>query len=293
VQHHHAHVAAVMAEHQLDPAEPVIGFAFDGTGYGDDGAIWGGEVLVADATSYERVAHLAPVPLPGGDAAIRQPCRVALAHLHAVDIPWTSTLAPVQQFDAVELRLLRRQLSRGVACVATTSMGRLFDAVAALLGLRQHVSFEAQAAIDLEILADGCAASDRTGGYRFGLDGANIVVAPVLRAIVADLTAAGDCRDLATIAWRFHDAVAEIVERLAIELRRTRSMSTVALSGGTFQNALLTELCAARLDTAGFTAHTHHLVPPNDGGLALGQAFIAAHSNDHQLTTDATNENGS
>lgn len=284
VQHHHAHIAAVMAEHQLDPGEPVIGFAFDGTGYGDDGTIWGGEVLIADASGYDRVAHLAAIPLPGGDAAIRQPCRVALAHLHAAGLSWAPTLAPVQRFSVTELGLLRRQLTRRVACVDTTSMGRLFDAVASLLGLRQQISFEAQAAIELEIAAAACPPADQTrGAYQFDLDDETIVATPVLRAIIGDLA---DGCDVGTIAWRFHDAVADVVVRLASELRRARGIATVALSGGTFQNALLTELCVARLEAAGLTALTHHLVPPNDGGLALGQAYIAAHSNNEPHTTN-------
>ncbi len=276
VQHHHAHIAAVMAEHQLDPHDPVIGFAFDGTGYGDDGSIWGGEMLIADAKGYDRVAHLASISLPGGDAAIREPCRVALAHLHGAGLDWDPWLAPVQEFTAIELGVLRQQLVRDVACVATTSMGRFFDAVASLLGLRQRISFEAQAAIELEIVAEDAARHHQTlEGYRFDLDDGTIVTTPVPRRIVADLDSGSD---VGTIAWHFHDAVAEIVARLAMEARDTRGIATVALSGGTFQNALLTRLCVERLDEAGFTALTHHLVPPNDGGLALGQAYIAAHS---------------
>lgn len=269
VQHHHAHIAAVMAEHECDPHEPVIGFAFDGTGYGDDGTIWGGEVLLADADGYVRIAHLAPVDLPGGDAAIRNPCRVALAHLRCAGIEWTDDLAPVRAMQDRELDLLDRQLVRRVACVPTTSMGRLFDAVASLLGLRHHISYEAQAAIQLEMAAVGSV--DRES-YQFALDGPVIDQTPVVRAIVDDL---GRNVRVGDIARRFHAAVRDVVVEVA---QRTRGPGeAVALSGGVFQNALLVTMCVDALRDAGFRPLTHHLVPPNDGGLALGQAFVAAH----------------
>jgi hydrogenase maturation protein HypF len=295
VQHHHAHVAAVMAEHQLDPTEPVIGFAFDGTGYGDDGTIWGGEVLMASAHRYRRAAHLAPVQLPGGDTAIQQPAKVALAHLHRADLRWSAgeqpgaeLLAPAAHLAAANgergLAMLGQQLDGGFGCIPTTSMGRLFDAVASLIGLRHEIGYEAQAAIELEIAAiDGRRAS---GGdhpaYRFALDQLDkldqlepmvIDPAPVLRALLADL-ATGQAAT--TMAWRFHVAVAHMVERVATRLRADTGKTTVALTGGVFQNALLTELCIDRLEHTGFIVLTHSLVPPNDGGLALGQAFIAA-----------------
>ena len=268
VQHHHAHIAAVMAEHECDPHEGVIGFAFDGTGFGDDGTIWGGEVLLADADGYERVAHLAPVDLPGGDAAIRNPCRVALTHLRRAGVEWTDDLAPVRVMQRPELDLLERQLERRVACVPTTSMGRLFDAVASLLGLRHHISYEAQAAIQLEMAAAGSA--DREA-YRFALDGPIIDQTPVVRAIVDDVRGGVPVGD---VARRFHAAVRDLVVAVA---DRTSGRTTVALSGGVFQNALLVTMCVDALRDAGFTPLTHHLVPPNDGGLALGQAFVAAH----------------
>ena len=279
VQHHHAHVAAVMAEAALAPRAPVLGFAFDGTGYGLDGTIWGGELLVATAERFERVAHLAAVPLPGGDAAIRSPARVALAHLHTAGLPWSRSVASVASHREAELELLRRQLAQGVACVPTTSMGRLFDAVASLVGLRHEITYEAQAAIDLEIAAARAqrehGESTERNGYRFGLDGPSISSAPVLAAILADLDAhvpAG------VIAARFHHAVAEIVDRLAVDQRARTGIATVVLSGGVFQNVLLSQLCVERLTRHGFDVHTHTLVPPNDGGLALGQAYIASYA---------------
>ena len=272
VQHHHAHVAAVMAEHQLDPAEPVIGFAFDGTGYGTDGAIWGGEVLIARATDFRRHAHLAYVPLPGGDAAIAHPCRVALAHLWAAGIPWTDHQAPATQLDEIERGVLRRQLEREVACVPTSSMGRLFDAVASLLDLRHHITYEAQAAIDLEMAAVSTA--DQEPGYRFGVNGPIIDPTGVVTAVVAD-RAAG--LPVPAIAARFHRGVADLVVTLAEGVRAEHGLSTVVLSGGVFQNALLTGMCVAGLRALDFEPLVHRLVPPNDGGLALGQAYVAAH----------------
>jgi hydrogenase maturation protein HypF len=272
VQHHHAHVAAVMAEHRLDPTASVIGFAFDGTGYGTDGTIWGGEVLVADVERADRVAHLAYVPLPGGDAAIRHPCRTALAHLDAAGVAWSADLAPVAQLDEVELGLLRRQIDRNVACVPTSSMGRLFDAVSSLLGLRHHVTYEAQAAIDLEFAA--VAGKVLAHGYRFTVYGTEFDPRAMLRRIVDDLR---DGVPVTDIARTFHVAVVDLVGAVAEMVRAARGLDTVALTGGVFQNRLLTELCVERLDAAGFTTLTHRLVPPNDGGLALGQAYIAAH----------------
>jgi hydrogenase maturation protein HypF len=275
VQHHHAHLAALMAEHGLDPHRPVLGVAFDGTGYGDDGTIWGGEVLRADVDGYERVAHLAPIPLPGGDAAIRHPSRVALAHLHTAGIDWADDLPPVAAVRPGDRANLAVQLERGVGCVPTTSMGRLFDAVASLLGLRHRISYEAQAAIDLENAAERSAAvtPNGAGAYRFVSDGQRVEHADVWRAIVADLRSG---RPVGEIADAFHHAVVDLVVDVAA--RHATAGEPVLLSGGVFQNALLVERAVAALDAAGFVPVTHRLVPPNDGGLALGQAFVAAHT---------------
>ena len=283
VQHHHAHVAAVMAEHGVAPGTAVLGIAFDGTGYGTDGAIWGGEVLLATASGFERAAHLAPVQLPGGDAAIANPYRVALAHLHAAGIDRREDLAPVAELrsDGDAARVLARQLETGFSCVPTTSMGRLFDAVASLIGLRHRISYEAQAAIELEIAAATAGPTDRR--YRFtlagGADGPVVAdPAPVIRAIVDDLSCG---IDTATVAAAFHVAVVELVAELVAHLRDRAD--AVALTGGVFQNALLTRWCLDRLGEDGVHALTHHRVPPNDGGLALGQAYIAAHTPDPSM----------
>jgi hydrogenase maturation protein HypF len=281
VQHHHAHIAALMAEEGLDGEEPVIGFSFDGTGYGDDGAIWGGELLVADYRGYERLAHLAYVPLPGGDAAVKRPYRTALAHLAAAGVEWADDLPPVQACPPSERNVLARQIERGFNAVPTSSMGRLFDAVAALAGVRQQVTYEAQAAIELEALA-GEPARTQTGGYRFALDRTRepwrFDAAPVIRAVVDDVQ---DDVPAAIIGDKFHNAVADLILDLSLAVRAERSLNQVALSGGVFQNVTLLRLAADRLNAAGFHVLVHRLVPPNDGGLALGQAVIANQLIDH------------
>jgi hydrogenase maturation protein HypF len=274
VQHHHAHVAAVMAEHGLDGAEPVLGFAFDGTGYGvaADGSveIWGGEVLLADYHAAQRVAHLARLPLPGGDAGVRAPCRIAVAWLTALGLPLDSDLPAVAACDATERRVVSAQVTRNVGCVPTTSMGRLFDVASSLLGVRHRIDYEGQAAVELEVVAaegrpDVCQ-------LEFGLaedaDGSVVIEQrPVIAGLIDGLRQG---RTVGDLALAFHvavaDAVAAVVDRLG-------GGATVALTGGVFQNALLTGLTRDRLD--GVRVITHRLVPPNDGGLALGQAVIA------------------
>ncbi|MFE1287128.1 carbamoyltransferase HypF [Streptomyces sp. NPDC058751] len=290
VQHHHAHVASTMAEHGLDGSEPVIGVAFDGTGYGDDGAVWGGEVLIADYDGYRRFAHLGYVPLPGGDAAVRNPYRMALSHLRAAGLPWPDGLPCAAAATPEERRLLERQLERGFNCVPTSSMGRLFDAVSSLAGVCHRVEYEAQAAMELENAALGdlagpLADDERNDAYRFMLravrqdPGAPLVAdpAPVLAAAVADVGAGVGA---GPVARRFHRAVTGLVLEVCTVARRRTGIGTVALSGGVFCNALLTEACGTLLERDGFTVLRHRRVPPNDGGLALGQLIVAARSLD-------------
>lgn len=271
VYHHHAHVASVMAEHGVDPERKVIGFAFDGTGYGADGTIWGGEVLVADGTSFVRAFHLREAPLPGGDAGVRHPCRVALAQLWASGIEWPDQLPPVVALGSRERALLVRQLEANVACVPTSSMGRLFDAVSSIVGLRHHISYEAQAAIELEVAA-ARTPPERACRYAFAVEGDTVDPRPVLSGIVADV---GRGVAVGSIAAGFHRAVAAVIVELAERVREATGLMTVALSGGVFQNALLAELAVQSLSRAGFETLLPRLVPPNDGGLALGQAFVA------------------
>jgi hydrogenase maturation protein HypF len=267
VQHHHAHIAAVMAEHGYDGSEQVIGFAFDGTGYGSDGAVWGGEVLLANYKGYQRLAQLKYVPLAGGDVSVLRPYRMALAHLWAAGIAWDADLAPVAACPPNERAVLAQQLETGLACAPTSSMGRLFDAVSSLAGIRHVVDYEAQAAIELEGRSRGfdCGAT----AYAFDVDADLIDPAPVLEAVIADMRAGVP---QGVIGARFHRAVADLIVGLAADL--ADASRTIALSGGVFQNALLVRLALKGLQDNGFHVITHRSVPPNDGGIALGQLLV-------------------
>ena len=271
VQHHHAHIAAVMAEHGLDGSRPVLGIAFDGTGYGPDNAVWGGEVLLADYKGYRRLSHLKYVPLPGGDVSVLRPYRMALAHMWAAGLAWDPDLAPVRACPADEQRVLAHQLETGLGCAPTSSMGRLFDTVAALVDVRQVVAYEAQAAIELEGMSRNAACGTAT--YRFDIDLAHAPAvfdpAPVVAAVIAD-TRSGVAAGV--VGARFHRAVADLIVQLATSL--VTDTPTVALSGGVFQNALLVQLVLRGLRDKGFDVITHRFVPPNDGGIALGQLLV-------------------
>lgn len=269
VQHHHAHAAAALAEHGRPG--PVIAFAFDGTGYGTDGTIWGGEVLVADTAGARRVAHLAPVPLPGGDATIAHPSRAALAHLRAAGVPLRDTLAPVRATPADELVPLQRLLERPELCVPSSSMGRLFDAVASLLDLCHRAEHEAHAAMALEAAADPTVA----GAYRFGSPDEHgaIGAGPLVAELLSDLAGGAP---VGAVAMRFHRAVAELVRSVACAQRHDTALDAVVLTGGVFQNRILVEACHSLLVVEGFEVLLHEQVPTNDGGLALGQAVVAA-----------------
>lgn len=273
VQHHHAHIAAVMAENGLDGSTPVLGFAFDGTGYGADGAVWGGEMLLVTYKGFQRLGHLKYVPLAGGDISVLRPYRMALAHLWAAGIEWMPDLPPVSACPADERRALAHALESGFSCAPTSSMGRLFDAVSALAGVRQVVAYEAQAAVELEGLSRGFACNG--GGYVFDVcrDDAITVVdpAPVLRAVIRDRR---DGAPPGMIGARFHRAVADLI--VALALMHGDASPTVALSGGVFQNALLLRLTVAGLRERGIEAITHRVVPPNDGGIALGQLMVGS-----------------
>ncbi|WP_082392906.1 carbamoyltransferase HypF [Nocardia arizonensis] len=268
VQHHHAHIAAVMGEHGLGPTDTVLGIAFDGTGFGPDGAIWGGEVLAAGYKGFRRLAHLRYVPLAGGDMSVRRPYRMALAHLWAAGVGWSEAIASVRACPPRERSVLDHQFRTGLGCAPTSSMGRLFDAVASLAGVCQRVDYEAQAAIELEGLSSATVSD--SGRYRFALDSstdpATVDPAPVIAAVVADATAGVPA---GVVGARFHRAVADLVVDLAD--RFAEGTSALALSGGVFQNALLLSLATALLRDKGFPVISHRRLPPNDGGLAFGQ----------------------
>ena len=267
IQHHHAHVAACMAEHGLN--EPVIGVSFDGTGYGDDGAIWGGEFLVADYKSYQRAAHLEYFPLPGGDAAIKKPARTALALLWSLGLEWDDRLESVKEFCAEDQVTLRVQLEKRINTPMTSSMGRLFDAAAALAGVRQKVNYEGQAAIEFEAMADPAEA----GHYAFGVESGRVGVRSVVEALVNDAVAGVPIQK---ISARFHNGLAESVQETVQKISGETSLRSVVLSGGVWQNITLLGRTLALLRKDGFKVYIHREVPTNDGGLSLGQAAIAA-----------------
>jgi len=271
VQHHHAHVASTMAEHGLGSDSRVLGVAFDGTGYGDDGAVWGGELLVAGYADYVRAAHLAYVPLPGGDAAVRNPCRMALSHLRAAGVDWDPALPCVRACTEQELALLDRQLTTGLRCVPTSSMGRLFDAVASLAGVCHRAGYDAQAAMELEAVARRATAPR---GYRFGVDGELLDAGPVLAEAAADVLSGAPA---GLVAARFQQGVVDLVATVLERLRDETGLDVVTLSGGVFLNAYLTSACARSLTARGFEVLRHHTVPASDAGLALGQVAVLAH----------------
>ncbi len=269
VQHHHAHIASVLAEHGREG--PVIGIAADGTGFGPDGAIWGGEVLLATLAEYTRLGHLAYVPLPGGDAAVRQPWRMALAYLWQAYGPDLPALDLLQSLDAARAGLIIRMIERGLNSPPTSSMGRLFDAAAALVGLHPHAAYEGQAAIALEHIAEPV-----ERGYPFSIvleAPFRLDMRPAIRALVEDVRSGVG---VGVIAGRFHATVATSLATACRLARERTGLEVVALSGGVFQNRLLLERLLPRLAADGFETLINRRVPPNDGGLALGQAAVAA-----------------
>ena len=268
VQHHHAHLAACLAENEWSASEPVIGLCYDGTGLGTDRAIWGGEVLVGGYSGYQRYFHLAYTPQPGGDVAARKPARMALAHLWQAGFDWDPELPAVSSMCAEDRTTLRLLLDKKINSPMTSSMGRLFDAVSSILGVRQTATYEGQAAIELEGLCD----SQESGYYEFDLQPGIFDPAPVLERLIQDWRLG---IPVPVIAARFHNSIVALNLQLCQSIRESTGIKTVALSGGVWQNRYILERSIRSLEKSGFLVLWHHKVPANDGGIALGQALIA------------------
>jgi hydrogenase maturation protein HypF len=272
VQHHHAHIASCMAENGI--RERVIGVAFDGTGYGTDGQVWGGEFLLCDYTGFERCAHLEYVALPGGDRAARQGWRMAAAYLREALGPdyrrlrlrcWDA--APQSTWGVID-RLIEKP------AILTSSCGRMFDAVSAICGISVESGYEGESAMLLEAAAD---VTGTSGTYAFGLDAQSSPWKIETRAVLAQIAReAASGTSAGVVARRFHDSVARMIEDVCVQIRKTSGVEQVCLSGGTFQNLTLLRASVALLRARGFRVLLHTLAPPNDGGVSLGQAAIGA-----------------
>ena len=272
IQHHHAHIVSCMAEHKLEG--PVIGLSFDGTGYGIDGAIWGGEIMIAAEDDFERAAHLAYVPMPGGAAAIQAPWRMAVSYLqdaygkdfHELGLP------VLKDIEMDKLTIIGEMITKDVNAPLTSSLGRLFDGVAAICGIRSQVNFEGQAAMELEMLAADTAGS--TYDYEWLSDDTyKILPAPIILGVVKDLQ---DGKSVADISAKFHLTLICLFVDLCTVIRKDRDLNRVVLSGGVFQNSILLTGLINALGKRNFSVFSHQQVPTNDGGIALGQAVVAA-----------------
>jgi hydrogenase maturation protein HypF len=272
VQHHHAHIVSCMADNRV--MEPVIGVAFDGTGYGDDGTLWGGEFLLADYSGFKRLAHFEYMPLPGGKAAIEKPYRMALSYLFKIfgDETLKFDLPFLKGIDKDEIALVKTQIKRKINTPYASSCGRLFDAISALLNIRKEADYEGQAAVELESVAE----LNDEDGYPFDViekDGIQVVSFDrMFRSIIDDMM---NKKPATCIAGKFHSTIAEVILTVCRMLVEKTCINRIALSGGVFQNRLLLELTIKKLEKEGMTVLVHHDVPSNDGGIALGQAVIA------------------
>jgi hydrogenase maturation protein HypF len=271
IQHHHAHIVSCLAENRVK--ERVIGIAFDGTGFGSDGTVWGGEFLIADYGSYERAAHLTPVPLPGGDQAVRKPWRMTLSYLTTFcgDCEYDD-LEIISKQSARDKEMVLKLIQSGFNSPLTSSMGRLFDAVSALLGVCDESTYEGQAAMELEMAAAGGTEEYYDFLHQQQEESCAINPSPLLKGICADIKAG---KPAGYISAKFHNSIAAMIVAVCRRLKERYRLDRVALSGGCFQNGYLLSQSISGLRQAGFTVLQHHLVPPNDGGIALGQALIA------------------
>ena len=272
VQHHHAHIVSVMAENGLEG--DVIGVALDGTGFGLDDTIWGGEFIKANLKDFNRLAHLKNIPMPGSTMAIKEPWRMAMVYLSEAFGDEVSSLKIdlIKRIDSQKWGILKKAIQKKIHTPWTSSMGRLFDAVSSLLSIRDEVHYEGQAAIELEMIADRGVKED----YAFTVhqDETPMVINPadMIRGIVRDLT---DGTPVARISGKFHRTVAHLIVETCEMIQSKETLNRVVLSGGVFQNIFLLSLVVEGLQRSGFEVYTHHLVPTNDGGISLGQAVIA------------------
>jgi hydrogenase maturation protein HypF len=299
VQHHKAHIAAVIAENKIKG--PVLGFSWDGTGYGEDGKIWGSEIFsVSSSLEFKRIGHLREKILPGGDITIKKPYRMAASYIHEIYketgnadgslLEYMTNNMTYKKMDKLELDLICSQLDSGFNSPLTTSMGRLFDAVSSLLGLKHIISFEGEAAIALEMAIDdkfeeqiydpGLKEIGKDKRYKIKLarnNGCYILDdIHIFRQILGDLTRGADA---GLISFKFHNALAQAVSLISQSHRESNKISNIALSGGVFQNRYLLDLCFLLLGNNGFNVYTNLKVPVNDGGISLGQAYLAAKYN--------------
>ena len=272
VQHHHAHIVSCMAEHKLEGT--VLGLSFDGTGYGTDGTVWGGEILIVREHDFERAGHLAYVPMPGSTAAIKEPWRMAVSYLQGAygnDFR-NLNLPAMAAIENEKLTIISEMISKGINAPLTSSLGRLFDGVAAICGIHQRVNFEGQAAMALEMAASGD--SDSVYEYEWDADGAyRILTEPIIRGVVDDV--AGGI-PVGEISSRFHRTLICLFTDLCVLIGKERELDRVVLSGGVFQNSILLTGLTRALEERNFQVFSHQQVPTNDGGIALGQAVVAA-----------------
>lgn len=268
VQHHHAHIASCMADNKLDDRK-LIGLSFDGTGYGTDGAIWGGEVMLASYAGFERVAHLEYLPLPGGDSATRNPWRIAVGYAESLGLD-IADLPFLESLDSQSVSIVRQQVQKKLNAPLTSSMGRLFDAISSLIGIRNQVTYEAQAAIEMEVLAKKFIAE--ANPYPFEIEDGIIRVGELFKHVIQDVRSG---QAAGFIGARFHHTVCAMAVDASKCVRQKSGINEVALSGGVWQNQILLGLTRSALLRENFIVYTHRQTPANDGGLALGQAVIA------------------
>ncbi|MCK5509667.1 MAG: carbamoyltransferase HypF, partial [Desulfobacterales bacterium] len=272
VQHHHAHIASCMAENKLDGT--ILGLSFDGTGYGTDGCIWGGEILIVEPGRFKRAASLSYIPMPGSAAAIKEPWRMAISYLYRVfgeeflnlDLPL------LKEIEEKKIKFIIKMISKKINSPLTSSLGRLFDGIAAIIGIKNHVSFEGQVAMDLEMLAD----DNRDATYDYEWLSGNtykVLTEPIVCGVVKDMEAG---IHPSRISSKFHMTLIKLFSELCAVIRKESGLNRIVLSGGVFQNSILLTGLIESLKEKNFKVFTHTKVPANDGGISLGQAMVAA-----------------